>query len=57
MVKKAFRGRGGTGRPSTKDVSAEKKLEKAEARFKYLDAELELLKNLEEPERQAKKRF
>ena len=31
------------------------KLEKAEARIKYLEAELELLKKLEELERQAKK--
>ncbi|SUJ14154.1 Uncharacterised protein [Sporosarcina pasteurii] len=51
------RGRGSTGRPSTKDVSPEKKLEKAEARIKYLEAELELLKKLEELERQAKKRY
>jgi transposase len=51
------RGKGSTGRPSTKDLSAEKKLEKAEARIKYLEAELELLKKLEELERQAKKRF
>lgn len=51
------RGKGSTGRPSTKDVSAEKKLEKAEARIKYLEAELEMLKKLEELERQVKKRF
>ena len=51
------RGKGSTGRPSTKDLSAEKKLEKAEARIKYLEAENELLKKLEELERQAKKRF
>ncbi len=51
------RGKGSKGRPSTKDVSAEKKLEKAEARIKYLEAELELLKKLEELERQAMKRF
>ncbi|WP_155767450.1 IS3 family transposase [Sporosarcina ureilytica] len=38
------RGKGGTGRPSTKDISSEKKLEKAEARIKYLEAELELPK-------------
>lgn len=49
------RGKGSTGRPSTKDVSSEKKLEKAEARIKYLEAELELLKKLEELERQVKK--
>lgn len=51
------RGKGSTGRPAIKNVTAEKKLEKAEARIKYLEAELELLKKLEELERQAKKRF
>lgn len=50
------RGQGSTGRPTTKQLSAEKKLEKAEARIKYLEAELELLKKLEALERQAKKR-
>jgi transposase len=51
------RGKGSTGRPSTRVLSSEKKLEKAEARIKYLEAELELLKKLEELERQAKKRY
>ena len=51
------RGKGSTGRPSSKQLSADKKLEKAEARIKYLEAELELLKKLDELERQAKKRF
>lgn len=50
------RGKGSTGRPSTKNISTEKRLEKAEARIKYLEAELELVKKLEELERQAKKR-
>jgi transposase len=50
------RGKGSTGRPSVKDQSTEKRLEKAEARIKYLEAELELLKKLEELERQARKR-
>lgn len=50
------RGKGSTGRPPSEDLSAEKKLEKAEARIKYLEAENELLKKLEELERQAKKR-
>lgn len=50
------RGKGSTGRPTSKHLSAEKKLEKAEARIKYLEAELELLKKLEALERQAKKR-
>jgi transposase len=50
------RGKGSTGRPSSKELSAEKKLEKAEARIKLLEAELDLLKKLEALERQAKKR-
>lgn len=50
------RGKGSTGRPSTQELSAEQKLEKAEARIKYLEAENELLKKLEALERQAKKR-
>lgn len=50
------RGKGSTGRPSTQELSAEKQLEKAEARIKYLEAENELLKKLEALERQAKKR-
>jgi transposase len=49
------RGKGSTGRPTAKGLSPEKKLEKAEARIKYLEAEIELLKKLEELERQAKK--
>jgi transposase len=51
------RGKASTGRPSTKDISAEDKLEKAEARIKYLEAELELLKKLEELEGQVEKQF
>lgn len=50
------RGKGRAGRPSAKELSAEKKLEKAEARIKYLEAEMELLKKLEALERKAKKR-
>ena len=49
------RGKGSPGRPSTEGLSPEKKLEKAEARIKYLEAEVELLKKLEELERQAEK--
>lgn len=49
------RGKGSSGRPSTKDLSAEKKLEKAEARIRYLEGEIELLKKLDELERKAKK--
>lgn len=50
------RGKASAGRPSTQSASTEKKLEKAEARIKYLEAELELLKKLEELEGQVKKR-
>ena len=49
------RGKGSTGRPSTEKLSADKKLEKAEARIRLLEAELTLLKKLDEMERQAKK--
>lgn len=53
------RGKGSTGRPSLKQLSAEQKLEKAEARIKFLEAENDFLKKLEELERQAlkKKRY
>jgi hypothetical protein len=50
------RGKGATGRPSSKHSSVEDNLKKAEARIKYLEAELEFLKKLDELERQAKKR-
>ncbi len=50
------RGKGSTGRPSTKELSAEEKLKKAEARIKFLEAENDFLKKLEELERQALKR-
>lgn len=50
------RGKGSTGRPTEENLSVEKKLEKAEARIKYLQAENELLKKLEELERKAMKR-
>lgn len=49
------RGKGSTGRPRKENLSADKKLEKAEARIKLLEAELALLKKLDEMERQAKK--
>lgn len=49
------RGKGSTGRPSTKELSPEKKLKRAEARIKYLEAEVELLKKFEELERQVEK--
>lgn len=49
------RGKGGTGRPPIEKLSSDKKLEKAEARIRLLEAELTLLKKLDEMERQAKK--
>ena len=53
------RGKGSTGRPSSKQLSVEEKLRKAEARIKFLEAENDFLKKLEELVRQAlkKKRF
>ena len=50
------RGKGSTGRPRAEKLSADKKLEKAEARIRLLEAELALLKKLDEMERQAKKK-
>jgi len=50
------RGKGSTGRPRKENLSADKKLEKAEARIKLLEAELALLKKLDEMERMAKKK-
>jgi transposase len=53
------RGKASSGRPSSKELSVEEKLKKAEARIKFLEAENDFLKKLEELERQAlkKKRF
>lgn len=50
------RGKGSTGRPSSKHLSVEEKLRKAEARIKFLEAENDFLKKLEELERQALKK-
>ncbi|MGD6960544.1 HTH domain-containing protein [Rossellomorea aquimaris] len=50
------RGKGSTGRPTSKSLSAEDKLKKAEARIKYLEAENDFLKKLEALERQALKK-
>jgi transposase len=50
------RGKGATGRPSSKELSTEDKLKKAEARIAYLEAEVEFIKKLDELERQAKKK-
>ncbi len=49
------RGRGSTGRPVTRNLSAEEQLKKAQAKIKYLEAELELSKKLEAAERRLKK--
>lgn len=49
------RGKGSTGRPRVENLSDDKKLERAEARIRFLEAELALLKKLDEMERQAKK--
>jgi transposase len=49
------RGKGSTGRPSSKQLTVEESLKKAEARIKYLEAELEFLKKLDELERQVSK--
>lgn len=53
---KERRGKGSTGRPSTKELTPEQKLKKAEARIAYLEAENEFLKKLDELERQAMKK-
>jgi transposase len=50
------RGKASSGRPASKDLSAEEKLKKAEAKIKFLEAEVDFLKKLEELERQALKR-
>jgi len=49
------RGKGSTGRPSSKDLTLEDKLKKAEARIAFLEMENDFLKKLEELERKAKK--
>ncbi|KQL36276.1 transposase [Bacillus sp. FJAT-25509] len=50
------RGKGSTGRPTSKVQTAEEKLKKAEARIAFLEAEVEFLKKLDELERQAAKK-
>jgi transposase len=50
------RGKGSTGRPSSKQLTVEENLKKAEARIKYLEAELEFLKKLDALERQGSKK-
>ncbi len=49
------RGKDPSGRPSNKVLSTKEKLSKAEARVKYLEAELEFLKKLDALERKVKK--
>jgi transposase len=49
------RGKGSPGRPSSKELTVEEKLKKAEARIAFLEMENDFLKKLEELERQAKK--
>lgn len=50
------RAKGATGRPSKKELTPEQQLKKAEARIKYLEAENDFLKKLDELERQAIKK-
>jgi transposase len=50
------RGKGSIGRPTSKQDTQEDRLKKAEARIKYLEAELDFLKKLDELERQASKK-
>lgn len=50
------RGKGSTGRPSSKELTLEEKLKKAEARNAFLEMEIDFLKKLKELERQAKKK-
>lgn len=50
------RGKAASGRPNTKELTDKQKLEKAEKKIKYLEAELEFIKKLEEMERQAMKK-
>lgn|SRR3569832_292531 len=49
------RGKGSTGRPSSKDLTTEEKLKRAEAKIKLLEVENEFLKKLETLERQVKR--
>ena len=50
------RGKASTGRQSAKELSVEERLKKAEAKIKFLEAENDFLKKLEELERQAFKK-
>jgi transposase len=48
------RGKGSTGRPTSKELSVEEKLRRAEVKIKLLEVENEFLKKLKALERQAK---
>ncbi|MGG4396531.1 hypothetical protein ABEX25_19690 [Paenibacillus thiaminolyticus] len=48
------RGKGSSGRPTSKELSVEEKLRRAEAKIKLLEVENEFLKKLKVLERQAK---
>jgi len=50
-LRKEQRGRGSTGRPAERELTAEEKLRRAEARIRYLEKENELLKKLDAIER------
>jgi len=50
------RGRNSTGRPSSKELTTEEKLKRAEAKIKLLEVENEFLKKLEALERQVKRK-
>jgi transposase len=50
------RGKGSACRPSSKELTVEEKLKKAEARIAFLEMENDFLKKLEELERQAKRK-
>jgi transposase len=48
------RGKGSSGRPTSKELSTEEKLKRAEAKIKLLEVENDFLKKLKALERQAK---
>lgn len=50
------RGKKATGRPISSSMTDAEKLKKAEAKIKYLEAELDFIKKLDELERQVKKK-
>ncbi|MDX6153747.1 HTH domain-containing protein [Marinococcus sp. PL1-022] len=50
------RGKGAAGRPSSRSRSTDDKLQRAETRIQYLEAEIDFLKKLEELERQVSKK-